>query len=175
MKQSIPHCPPGLLKIFTANLLSLAILIIPLAPLAAAAPLNTKSAPTKKSDAKNESPVTPDEASLFVNGLVAPPAPVPAPMPVGAVTATMVGTIVNDDGDSKIDPTNGMASTEKITYTTTLGNTTGTDALGLIFTDTIDTHTTLIGGSLNSTPVAFDQSVTTDEDTAKAIRTQLRA
>src|SRR6185295_17342360 len=53
---------------------------------------------------------------LFVNGpaTAAPeyaPQPAPAPEPfvpaVGAVTATMAAVIANDDGDNKIDPSNG--------------------------------------------------------------------
>src|SRR5438309_5836230 len=79
----------------------------------------------------------------------------------------MTAAIANDDGDSKIDPNPG--STERIDYTVTLGNTTGSDATNLSFSDTLDPHTALVAGSVNGTPVAFDQSVTTNEDTAKII------
>ena len=71
------------------------------------------------------------------------------------------------DGDTKADPG------DTIKYSTTLDNTAGTlDGTGLTFTDNLSGSTTL-SGSVNSTPVAFDQSgaqtVSTNEDTAKSI------
>jgi CSLREA domain-containing protein len=67
------------------------------------------------------------------------------------------------DGDLKADPG------DTIKYTALLDNTSGTLAgTSLIFTDNIDGHTTL-AGTWNSSPVTFDQSVSTNEDTAKSI------
>ena len=82
----------------------------------------------------------------------------------------MTATIANDDGDTKIDPTNGVpGTTERIDYTAILTNT-GSDPTGLIsFNDFIDPHTTFVAGSIKSTPVCFDQPVSTNEDVAKAI------
>ena len=68
------------------------------------------------------------------------------------ISATKVDALVNDDGDGKIDPTNGLASTEKITYTVTITNT-GGDATHVKFSDTIDSHTTLVG-TPNTSPIA---------------------
>jgi hypothetical protein len=74
------------------------------------------------------------------------------------LTVTKVDALVNDDGDSKIDPTTGNALTEeRITYTVTITNT-GTDATHLKFTDTIDPHTTLVAGSVNTQPIAIDDT-----------------
>ena len=70
---------------------------------------------------------------------------------------------VDADADGKADPG------DTIKYTATFDNTTGSlDGTSITFTDTFDTHTTLTG-SVNSTPVAFDQSVNTNEDTAAPI------
>jgi hypothetical protein len=74
------------------------------------------------------------------------------------LTVTKVDALVNDDGDGKIDPTNGVPGTEeRITYTVTITNT-GTDATHLKFIDTIDAHTTLVGGSVNTQPIAIDDA-----------------
>ena len=42
-------------------------------------------------------------------------------------------------------------------------------ATDIQFTDTPDANTTLVPGSVHSTPIAFDQTVTTNEATAVAI------
>ncbi|HEX8772070.1 MAG TPA: tandem-95 repeat protein [Pyrinomonadaceae bacterium] len=74
------------------------------------------------------------------------------------IAATKLDALVNDDGDGKIDPTNGNPATEeRITYTVTITNT-GGDATHLKFTDTIDTHTTLVPGSVNTQPIANDDT-----------------
>jgi hypothetical protein len=65
---------------------------------------------------------------------------------------------VDADNDAKADPGDTIA------YTLTLANTSGTAATGLAIANPLDPHTTLLAGSLNSTPVAFDQGVTTVED-----------
>ena len=77
------------------------------------------------------------------------------------MTAALTATANN--GDGKADPG------DTINYTATLGNTTATDATGLSFNDLLDSHTTFVPGSIKSTPVCSDQSVSTNEDTAKAI------
>src|SRR5262249_50039621 len=92
------------------------------------------------------------------------------PPPPGQFTATMTGTLVDKDADNKLDPTTGNpATTERVDYSVTLDNQSGTDGLGLSFADTLDSHTTQVPGSLNSTPVAFDKSVSTNEDVALSI------
>jgi len=77
------------------------------------------------------------------------------------ITASMTDTLENDDGDGKIDPTNGLGSTERIIYSTTITNSGTVDATGVQFTDTIDAHTTFVPASLNVSPLAGDDSYDT--------------
>ena len=77
------------------------------------------------------------------------PAPAPEPMMVPSITATKVDALISDDGDGKADPGN----TEKIEYTVTITNN-GTDATAVVFDDTIDAHTTIVPGSINTQPIA---------------------
>ncbi|MDT5060593.1 MAG: trimeric autotransporter adhesin, partial [Acidobacteriota bacterium] len=183
MNRLSPSPSPGFLRVLLVSILSFAILTMPFAPAmaaAAAVPLNT----TK--DAKSSSNASSNEAlenRLFVNKTATPLAPevsfkgatadasFGAPpnalfVPAGAVTAIMTATLINDDGDTKLDPTNGNpATTEQLKYSVTLDNQSGSDATNLSFGDTIDPHTTLVPGSIQSTPVAFDLPVPAfDED-----------
>ena len=75
-------------------------------------------------------------------------------MPI--ISATKVDAILSDDGDSKADP----GGTEKIEYTVTVSNTGAgaTDATGVVYTDQIDAHTTLVPGSVNTQPIADPDS-----------------
>ena len=67
------------------------------------------------------------------------------------VTASKVATLVVDnDGDGRADPG------DTIQYTVTITNTGTADATGVSFSDTLDAHTTLVAGSLGSTPVLAD-------------------
>ena len=76
------------------------------------------------------------------------PAAAPAPL-APSITATKVDSLISDDGDGKADP--GL--TEKIEYNITITNN-GTDAADVVFDDTIDAHTTLVAGSINTQPIA---------------------
>jgi CSLREA domain-containing protein len=99
------------------------------------------------------------------------PAPLPAP-PVGSVTATLAGTLaaagggIDVDNDGKADPGDTIA------YTLTLTNSSGAAATGLAIANPLDPHTTFVPGSLNSTPVAFDQLVSLNEDATLQITLQ---
>src|SRR5207237_4719663 len=138
MHQSIPQTPSHV-KTFIACLLSFMLFVTPIAAVAAGSSSTFRGFP---SDARNAKAT---EAELFVNGPTAPradfapqPAPAPEPFapvplpPASAVTATLAAAIANDDGDNKIDPTNGNpATTEKINYTVQLSNTSGAGATGL--------------------------------------------
>ena len=71
---------------------------------------------------------------------------------VPTIAATMVDTIFTDvDGDGRADPG------DTLEYTVVISNT-GTDATGMVFSDTIDSRTTFVGGSVNTSPIAFDDS-----------------
>lgn len=178
MHHSIPQTPSQV-KTLVACLLSFMLFITPITALAATA----GNSPTVKRGVPNAKDAKTAESELFVNQPVEMPAlpaaqPEPAPEPpapfapvVGAVTATKTAalTVTANNGDSKADPG------DTINYTVQLSNTSGSDGSGITFSDTIDTHTTL-SGTVNSTPVAFDQTgvaaVVTNEDTGVSITLQ---
>jgi hypothetical protein len=85
-----------------------------------------------------------------------------AVMPLGGITATK-------DDDFPVHPSGQAEPGDEISYTVDVGNTSGPDATGVTFTDQIDPNTTLVPSSINTTPIAYDKSVTTNEDTAAAI------
>ena len=66
------------------------------------------------------------------------------------VAATKVDAqIVDADGDTRVDPG------DRVRYTVTVTNT-GNEALAVDLTDTVDANTTLVAGSVSSTPVAHN-------------------
>ena len=70
------------------------------------------------------------------------------------VTATKSVALTGDvDLDGKADPG------DTLTYTVTITDA-GMDATGMMFSDTIDANTTLVPGSVNTSPIAFDDSYT---------------
>ncbi len=131
-------------NVFIACLLSFSILMMPFVPIAAASERSGRRVSSDKPSQSGQAVAT--NVSL------------PAPM-VATVTATKSGAILNDDGDSKADPTNGVpGTTEKIEYTVTVSNTGNTDATNVIFTDTIDAHTTLDNNSITTQPIAVNDA-----------------
>src|SRR6266446_3756604 len=180
MHQSIPQTLSHA-KTFIACLLSFMLLITPITALAATA---GNSPTVREGFSSSATKAKTAESELFLNQPVEMPAlptaqPEPAPEPmappvpiVGSVTATMSAalTVTANNGDGKADPG------DTINYTVQLGNTSGSDGTGITFSDTIDTHTTLVGGTLNSTPVAFDQTganaVVTNEDNGVSVTIQ---
>jgi large repetitive protein len=104
----------------------------PLAPLSLASPSSSSRATTASTNAAPAPAV---------------PAPVAAPL-VPDITATKVDSYPDPDGDGKAAPG------ETITYDVNITNN-GTDATGVNFTDTIDTNTTLVPGSLKVSPLAY--------------------
>jgi CSLREA domain-containing protein len=160
VKQLSLYRSAGRLRVFVACLLSFTILITPIAAVATSSIANASIA---KSNEKKRDKAKSAEEELFVNPPTAPalpgpqpePAPEPLPPVVGAVTATL-----------EVSPTGIVSPGATLTYTAVLGNTTGSDATGLSFNVPIDPHTTFVGGSIQSTPVAFDHAtVITNEDT----------
>jgi uncharacterized repeat protein (TIGR01451 family) len=68
------------------------------------------------------------------------------------VSATMTDSLFTDaDGDSSADPGDTLKYTVAITAT-------GEDATGVSFSDTVDSNTTFVPGSLTATPVAVNDS-----------------
>jgi uncharacterized repeat protein (TIGR01451 family) len=183
VKQSV-HPSPGILRVCVACLLSFTILITPIA--AVAAPSIAKASTVKNNDGKKRDQAKSAAEELFVNPPTAAPAPAlpgpqpePAPEPLAppvppaAVTATMAGVLVSTANNNS-GPNAGKADPgDTINYTVQLSNTSGLPATGLNFNVPLDSHTTIVPGSLNSTPIAFDQNglngtvaITTNEDPA---------
>jgi hypothetical protein len=142
-------------NVFIACLLSFSLFTMPFVPMASALERTDKRAssasrpnPTGK-HSPSSSTVTAAEPALFVP----------------TITATKVDALISDDGDSKADP----GGTEKIEYTITVSNTGSTDASSVVFTDTIDTHTTLVGGSINTQPIADPDTYTASGNIAIAV------
>jgi hypothetical protein len=75
----------------------------------------------------------------------------PAPLFAGPViTATKV-----DSWDDSATPDGKAEPGQTVTYTVTITNTGDADATGVTFTDSVDTNTTLVPGSVNTQPIAI--------------------
>ena len=197
MNRLFPGHSSGFLRVLLVGILSFAILTMPFAPAIAASAASAVPPNTTKASS-DASPDEALANRLFVNKaaapMTAPPAASSAPadqfkgasvesavasplsllpnallLPVGLFTVSMtVSAVANDDGDSKLDPTNGLGTAEQLTYTVTLDNQTGTDALNLTFDDT-HPNTSVVAGSIQSTPVAFDQIVPAFNEDSPAV------
>jgi hypothetical protein len=138
------------LKVFIACLLSFSLLTMPFVPVAAAASRGMERRARVSDDKSSEAKATVN----FANA----PQPAPAPQPfVATITATKAGAILGDDGDNKADPATSP-NPEKIEYTVTITNTGTTNATNVVFTDTIDAHTTLVNGSITTQPIAVNDT-----------------
>ncbi len=70
------------------------------------------------------------------------------------VDASKEDALTNDvDGDTLADPG------DTITYTVIINNTGNMNATGVSFSDTIDPNSTLVGGSVKTTPLALDDGI----------------
>ena len=81
----------------------------------------------------------------------------------GHTPADAVGTVTASKVDSFPDPnSNGRAAPgETITYTVKIANGSASDATGMNFSDTIDSNTTFVPGSLGTTPIARNDAYPT--------------
>src|SRR5215204_907535 len=139
MNQSFAH---DISKIVIACLIISLMILSPLAPLAHGAPHLAKGVKAESS--------------------MDPSAPPPATPFVPAITATKTDSFPDSDMDGKAAPG------ETITYDVNLTNN-GTDATGVNFTDTIDSNTTLVGCSLQVSPLAFADVYTAAKDTPLSV------
>src|SRR6266404_416292 len=80
----------------------------------------------------------------------------PSPPVISAIDVATISTDV--DGDGRADPGDTLLRTVTITNT-------GTDATGVKFTDTLDPNTTLVAGSVVVSPLAFNDSYITGNNT----------
>jgi uncharacterized repeat protein (TIGR01451 family) len=71
--------------------------------------------------------------------------------------------LVDNDGDGVADPG------DTLRYTVVIRNDGDVDALGVVLSDTLDANTTLVPGSLTSTPLAYGQDVSVVEDEPQTI------
>src|SRR2546426_3945763 len=146
MKRRFPRVSIYKLRVFSACLLSFLILTAPIAPLAG----STKGAsPIKTSQDHAPQRVDQTREKLSPNPLVNSLSP---------VAATITATLTDDIGlGAKKNPG------DTITYTATISNagvSPADDALNVIFTDVLDSNTTLVGGSVNAQPIAKPDSYT---------------
>ena len=142
MQQAVPPKSPSTLRIFSACLLTWLLIVMPFAQIslastrASGAGSRTAERGRQKSDAKANSSTT----NVHLNAPV--PQPAPAPMFAPSITATKV------DG---LPAATTVAPGGTIDYTVTINNAGVTspadDALNVMFSDTIDAHTTLVPGS----------------------------
>lgn len=133
-------------RTFVVSLLAYAMLTIQLAPMAVAANSSAvRRAPAKASNDERKSPSEPREINQF--------APVPAPVPQPTVPAGP-GTTVTATKTDNLPAAQTVAPGGTINYTVVIQNTGASPATGVTFTDTIDANTTLVPGSIVSTPVA---------------------
>jgi hypothetical protein len=102
--------------------------------------------------------------SLILTSLFPPQAVSASPLQAPTITLTMTDALIDDgtglispdeDGDGKADPG------ETIEYTAVISNGGADPATGLTFNDILDLNTTFVGGSLNVSPLALDDSYTT--------------
>ena len=121
-------------KTIIVGLIVSLMILGPLAPLSQASPSSSSRSKTASTNAA-PAPVP------------AAPAAAPAPL-VPDISATKVDSFADADADGKAAPG------EAITYDVNITNN-GTDATGVNFTDTIDSNTTLVPGSLKVSPLAY--------------------
>src|SRR5262245_64994745 len=114
MKPGISRFSPKRnLHVFIACLLSFSMTMLPFVQIKAAISARERTAPVKR-DRKAPSL---GETKIHRSSINEPvPAPAPEPFLVPNITATKTDAIINDDGDSKLDP----GGVEKIEYTVTV-------------------------------------------------------
>ncbi|HEX6718177.1 MAG TPA: Ig-like domain-containing protein [Pyrinomonadaceae bacterium] len=133
-----------------------ACLIISLMVLSPLAPLTPSASAAPKPAKPAAAPPTEPAAAPRVEPATAPLVP--------AITATKTDSFADADADGKAAPG------ETITYDVNVTNN-GTDATGVNFTDTIDTNTTLLGGSLKVSPLAYADTFFAAKDTPLSVGT----
>ncbi|HET6977403.1 MAG TPA: Ig-like domain-containing protein [Pyrinomonadaceae bacterium] len=131
-----------IIRLSISLVLSYVLLISPLAPLALASGRHKGS----KTAAENSAKTSNDKNS---------PAPVPVPLRISP--AMLVPNITATKTDSYPSAPGGAVPGETISYSITISNA-GSDATNVTFSDTIDAHTTLIAGTLKTTPLGFDDT-----------------
>lgn len=143
---------PGSLfvRVFTSLFISYVILVTPIMPLASAYARTRGNIPN--SSASGIQPAN----SGVANATLSSPA-------TTIVTATKTDSFPDPNGDGKAE------EGDTITYDVNISNTGATDATNVSFTDTIDSNTTLVPGSLKVSPLAFADAYNATKDIALSI------
>ncbi len=131
--------------------LSYALLICQLAPLALAS-----NKPNHREDLSQTQATTikkPGNKSSELENSFAP-----VPVPLRHSPAVLAPVVTATKTDSYPSAPGGALPGENITYSITISNTGTNPATDVAFSDSIDPHTTLVPGSLNSSPLAFDDA-----------------
>jgi uncharacterized repeat protein (TIGR01451 family) len=145
----------GETKAFFASLITFIILASPLTPLQAQTSKTRRlQSKSRISDSPRSVPqekiqgqsAAPQSKPLISSGIAAAAAP--------AITATKTDSFPDTDGDGKAQ------AGETITYTVTVTNNGTGDATGVAFNDSPDANTTLVNGSIATTPLAFNDLYT---------------
>lgn len=143
MKSFTPTTSFSNSRAFLASVLTCIMLAAPLTPLGFASTNASLIQSKSKSTAKQPSaPQADAPASAVVRQQKEPPV---TALAVGPITATKTD---NRTAAQPVGPTN------TINYTVTITNTGSNDALGVALADVIDTNTTLVPSSIQSTPLA---------------------
>jgi hypothetical protein len=126
-------------RAFVAAFISYLMLAGQVAPLALAA-RGSSPRPAPKSETTATQP----------ESLRAAPAPLVFAAPI--ITATKVDSFPDPNANGKAEPG------DTITYTVTISNTGSADATAVQFSDSVDTNTTLVAGSVQTQPIATDDA-----------------
>ena len=107
---------------------------------------------------------TPTNSRITTVSTTRPASQAAAPTAAVAISAGKIDSIaVDNDNDGRVDPG------DTIQYTVTITNGGSSDATGVTFDDTPDANTTLVGGSIYVSPIAFADSYTAVGNTALAV------
>lgn len=144
---------PLFFRVFTSLFISFVILVTPIMPLASAHARTLGN--ISNSSASGIQPANSGGVHAG-NPSLSPPA-------TTIVTATKTDSFADPNGDGKAE------AGDTITYDVNISNSGASDATGVNFTDTIDTNTTLVPGSLKVSPLAFADSYNATMDVALSI------
>jgi len=145
MKSFTPTTSFSNSRTFLASLLTCIMLVAPLSPLGFAS-TSTAQAVQSRSKSTTKPPSAPAKGDSPANA--APRQQKDKPVTTHAVGITATKT----DNRTALQP---VGPTNTINYTVTIKNSIGSDpALNVLFTDMIDSNTTLVPGSIQATPLA---------------------
>src|SRR5688500_3180583 len=132
------------LRAYVAALVTYVMLVGQVAPLALAAPRAAAAPPARGS-----------AATPAAERTAARPAPAPLPFFAPGITATKT-----DAWDDSATPDGKAEPGQTITYTVTITNTGPDPATGVVFTDNVDNNTSLVAGSVQTQPLAANDTAT---------------